>query len=109
MPIIAVPAVRHHRRTSKPLRDLGRETMIRTRIHAAAVLATCLLATGTFAQEETPQPTPNRIKYQDSKPNAKGTGELATVETRALLSRDGTAALEVTTGNLDTGEASATA
>jgi hypothetical protein len=88
--------------------------MIRKRlIPAAAALAACLLAvpTAAFAQEEepAPRPVPNRIKYQDSKPNAKGTGQLASVEVLALLSQNGMAQLEVTTGSLDTGEPSSTA
>ena len=84
--------------------------MIRTTITAAA-LAACLLATGAFAQEDDErfERVPNSIKYQDSKPNAKGIGELAVVETRALLSQNGTATLEVTTGDLDTGTPSSTA
>ncbi|HYC61259.1 MAG TPA: hypothetical protein VEK79_17010 [Thermoanaerobaculia bacterium] len=78
-------------------------------IIAVALLALCLPT--AFAQEDDlgPQFVPNHIKYRDSKPNARGAGELATVETLALLSRNGTAQLEVTTGNLDTGEPSATA
>jgi hypothetical protein len=77
----------------------------------AAIAVIALFTTGAFAQEEesAPQPISNHIKYQNSKPNAKGAGELASVETLALLSRDGTATLEVTTGSLDTGEPSATA
>jgi nitrite reductase/ring-hydroxylating ferredoxin subunit len=84
--------------------------MIRTSIQAAA-LAIALLTTSTaFAQEEGAlQTTPNEIKYKDDQPNAKGTGEIGAVETRALLSRDGSAALEITTGDLDTGEPSTTA
>jgi hypothetical protein len=78
----------------------------------AAVAAVALLTTSAaFAQEDDGalQTTPNAIKYADSKPNAKGTGEVAVVETRALISRDGSSALEITTGNLDTGEPSTTA
>lgn len=86
--------------------------MIRTRFKAAA-LAIALLTTTTaaFAQEEEGalQTTPNEIKYKDDRPNAKGTGEIGVVETRALLSRDGSATLEITTGSLDTGEPSTTA
>lgn len=60
--------------------------------------AVALLAATAFAQDDSaPQFVPNHIKYQDSKPNARGAGELATVETLALRSRDGTAQLEVTT------------
>ncbi|MFL6246835.1 MAG: hypothetical protein ACJ74H_12465 [Thermoanaerobaculia bacterium] len=83
---------------------------ISMKIATIAVIA-LFTVTGALAQEEdsTPQPIPNSIKYRDSKPNAKRTGELATVETLALLSREGNAELYVTTGNLDTGELSPTA
>ena len=78
----------------------------------AAIAAVALLTTNAaFAQDDegTLQTIPNEIKYKDDKPNAKGTGEIGVVETRALLSRDGSATLEITTGNLDTGEPSTTA
>lgn len=80
------------------------------KLAAIAVIA-LFTATGALAQEEelAPQPTPNSVKYRDSKPNAKGAGQLATVQTLALLSREGTADLYVTTGNFDMPEPASTA
>ena len=77
-----------------------------------AAIATIALLTATNAiaqEEETLRLVPNAVKYRDAKPNAKSAGEVAVVEARALLARNGTAELEVTTGNLDTGEPSTTA
>jgi hypothetical protein len=67
----------------------------------AIALIAFFTAAGALAQEDdaASQPIPNHVKYQDSKPNAKGTGTLATVETLALLDRWGNAALEVTTSS----------
>jgi hypothetical protein len=80
-------------------------------LRLVAVAALAALTANVFGQEEEapPVPTPNRIKYTDSKPHAKAAGQFAYVETRALLSRWGEAQLEVTTGDLDTGEPSLTA
>ena len=65
---------------------------------AVIALITLFIATAAFGQDDdaAPQRVPNHIKYQDNKPNAKGAGELATVETLALLDRWGNAQLEVT-------------
>jgi hypothetical protein len=81
-----------------------------TRLAAFAAVALLTTIPGLAQENEGELRTiPNAVKYQDTKPNAKGVGGIAGVETRALLSRDGSAALEITTGNLDTGEPSTTA
>ncbi|HEX8155252.1 MAG TPA: hypothetical protein VF698_19115 [Thermoanaerobaculia bacterium] len=65
----------------------------------AAALAACLVTTSLHAQLDD---IPNAIKYRDtSKPAAKGRSGSAAIEARALLARNGTTDLVVTTGSLD--------
>jgi hypothetical protein len=67
-----------------------------TRVQATA-LAVCLLATALSAET-----FPNSIKYKDSGvPNAVAVTTVASIEARALLNRDDTTDVEVTTGSFD--------
>jgi hypothetical protein len=62
-----------------------------------ATLAATLIAGAALAA---PQPIPNSVKYSDTGvPNAKGRSGTATIEARALINQDGSADLEVTTGD----------
>jgi hypothetical protein len=62
----------------------------------AAALAAGLLATAVSAG------TPNSIKYDDTGvPNAKASSAVASIEARALLNRDDTTDVEMTTGSFD--------
>ena len=70
--------------------------MIRTSIKAAALTA-CLLATAASAAN-----FPNSIKYKDSGvPNATAVTAVASIEARALLNRDDTTDVEITTGSFE--------
>ncbi|HYC89175.1 MAG TPA: hypothetical protein VEO54_08185 [Thermoanaerobaculia bacterium] len=63
-------------------------------LRTAVALATCLCATTLFSQNR----TPNSIKYRDSGiAAAKGQAGDATIEVRALINRDLTTDIEVTT------------
>lgn len=63
-------------------------------LRTAVTLATCLSATALFSQNR----TPNSIKYRDSGlAAAKGHAGDATIEVRALINRDLTTDIEVTT------------
>jgi hypothetical protein len=78
--------------------------MNRTRITAAAALAACLLATSASAASH-----PNSLKYKDTGvPNGKGHSSVASIEARALLNRDATTDVEVTTGDFEGGTPSGT-
>ena len=69
--------------------------MIRTRI-AAAAFAACLFATAASAG------FPNSIKYNDTGvPNAVAVTPVASIEARALLNRDNTTDVEITTGSFE--------
>ena len=73
-------------------------------LRATAIAAATLFATTLFAQRQT---LPNTIKYKDSGiPNATGRSGSASIEARALLGRDGTTHMELTTGSLENGGAS---
>ncbi|HYC61258.1 MAG TPA: hypothetical protein VEK79_17005 [Thermoanaerobaculia bacterium] len=70
--------------------------MIRTTTKAAA-FAACLLATGAFADTY-----PNSVKYKDTGvPNVTAVTSIASIEARALLNRDDTTDVEVTTGSFE--------
>ena len=70
--------------------------MIRNSITAAA-LSACLLATAVSAET-----FPNSTKYKDSGvPNAIAVTAVASIEARALLNRDNTTDVEVTTGSFE--------
>ena len=72
--------------------------MIRTTTTAAA-LAACLLATALSAETRT---YPNSIKYKDTGvANATAVTAVASIEARALLNRDDTTDVEVTTGSFE--------
>jgi hypothetical protein len=72
--------------------------MHRTSI-STALLATALLTATAFAQTHT---YPASYKYKDSGlKNATGRSGDAAIEARALLNKDGTATLEVTSGSFD--------
>jgi hypothetical protein len=63
----------------------------------AAALTACLLATAASAAT-----FPNSIKYKDSGvSNAIAVTAIASIETRALLNRDDTADVEITTGSFE--------
>lgn len=73
--------------------------MIRRTIRTAAALAACLLATALSAQTRT---YPNSIKYKDTGvANATAVTAVASIEARALLNRDDTTDVEVTTGSFE--------
>jgi len=73
---------------------------MRTRISATAVLALSLLCLPALADDF--QPQPNTIKYKDSGAQAaKGRSGNATIEARVLLNMDGTADIEITTGQFE--------
>jgi hypothetical protein len=73
--------------------------MIRTRTLATALLATCLVAATASASH------PNTTKYKDTGvPNAHGHSSNASIEARALLDRDATTDVEVTTGSFEPGQ-----
>jgi hypothetical protein len=64
----------------------------------AAAIAACLTTSALLAQST----TPNHIKYRDSGiPNATGRSGTAAIEARALLNRDDTADIELTTGSFE--------
>ena len=70
--------------------------MIRTS-RTAGALAACLLATAVSAET-----FPNSIKYKDSSvPNAIAVSAVASIEARALLNRDDSTDVEVTTGSFE--------
>lgn len=74
--------------------------MIRKPIAAAAIVAGCLFAAPLSADDF--QPIPNSVKYKVSGiPNARGRSGSASIEARALLNKDNTANVELTTGSFD--------
>jgi hypothetical protein len=74
--------------------------MKRTFFRAAAIAGATLLSASLFAEPVVFHP--NSEKYRDSSiPNAKGRSGAASIEARALLNRDHTTDLEVTTGDFD--------
>jgi hypothetical protein len=76
--------------------------MIRNRITATA-FAACLLAVTASANPS----YPNSIKYKDTGiPNATATSTVASIEARALLNRNETTDVEVTTGTFEGGSPS---
>ena len=70
----------------------------RRAFRATVAIAACLLATSLVAQSN--QTIPNSVKYRDtSLPNATGRSGGASIEARALLNRDLTTTIEITTGS----------
>lgn len=78
--------------------------MIR-RLAVAAILPTLL----SFSAHAALTGNPNSVKYSDTGvKNATGRSGSAAIEARALLNRDGSATLDVTTGSLEAGTAPGT-
>ena len=71
------------------------------RIHSAALLAASLIALSSYAQVQT---FPNTVKYKDSgiKPASARAGSAA-IEARALINKDNSGDVEITTGSFDGG------
>lgn len=72
--------------------------MYRSLLTAIAIAA---LATPSFAANDKPARISNSVKYKDSAPFARATVRDASIQTRALLGRDGVTTIEITTGQLD--------
>src|ERR1043165_7537509 len=70
-------------------------------IHSAALLAASFVALSSFADVQT---FPNSVKYKDSgiKPASARSGSAA-IEARALINKDNSGDVEVTTGTFDGG------
>lgn len=67
-------------------------------------MGVALLLLSTASAFAAPRYVPNSVKYSDTGvPNAKGRSGTATIEARALINFDGSADLEVTTGDFATG------
>jgi hypothetical protein len=72
--------------------------MHRSLLTAIAIAA---LATPSFAANNKSSRVSNNIKYKDSAPYRRAATGDASIQTRALLGRDGTTTIEITTGQLD--------
>jgi hypothetical protein len=79
--------------------------MTRSKLSAVAMLAVCFITVSALADDF--HPISNAIKYKDSGvPVAKGRSGSAAIEARALLNKNGTTDIEVTTGSFDAGTTS---
>src|SRR6185295_12995519 len=84
-----------------------RTHMTRFGLPAVALFAASLLAVPAVADDF--RPIPNATKYKDSgAPNARGRSGSAAIEARALLDKNQTGDIEVTTGTFDQGPGSGT-